>query len=155
MLLSSVGAHDLSSVSAWFSAFPFGLYKHIQRGVYRHSPQQNLNLIKVFSNFEVLLVLIVLLCSSKLKDHGYPCASYDQEVFYIWRCSQGPFCCICIPISFLNQPLFHDLLSLADEDFRFEHPIGDLTIPCREDVFIDLTSQLRNWKTKLSKQFVR
>ncbi|PHU10807.1 Auxin-induced protein 15A [Capsicum chinense] len=49
-----------------------------------------------------------------------------------------------IPISFLNQPLFHDLLSLAEEEFCFEHPIGGLTIPCREDVFIDLTSQLRN-----------
>ncbi|KAL5791073.1 hypothetical protein ACOSQ2_005961 [Xanthoceras sorbifolium] len=34
-----------------------------------------------------------------------------------------------IPISFLNQPSFH-------------HPMGGLTIPCREDIFINLTSSL-------------
>ncbi|OIT35312.1 PREDICTED: auxin-induced protein 15A-like [Nicotiana attenuata] len=49
-----------------------------------------------------------------------------------------------IPISFLNQPLFQDLLSQAEEEFGFDHPMGGLTIPCREDVFIDLTSRLRN-----------
>ncbi|CAN4112503.1 unnamed protein product [Withania somnifera] len=49
-----------------------------------------------------------------------------------------------IPISFLNQPLFQDLLGQAEEEFGFDHPMGGLTIPCREDVFIHLTSQLRN-----------
>ncbi|OIT40532.1 auxin-induced protein 15a [Nicotiana attenuata] len=49
-----------------------------------------------------------------------------------------------IRISFLNQPLFQDLLSQAEEEFGFDHPMGGLTIPCREDVFIDLTSRLRN-----------
>ncbi|XP_006359717.1 auxin-induced protein 15A-like [Solanum tuberosum] len=49
-----------------------------------------------------------------------------------------------IPISFLNQPLFQDLLSQAEEEFGFDHPMGGLTIPCKEDVFINLTSRLRN-----------
>ncbi|KAF3620959.1 Auxin-induced protein 15A [Capsicum annuum] len=49
-----------------------------------------------------------------------------------------------IPISFLSQPLFQDLLSQAEEEFGFNHPMGCLTIPCREDVFVDLTSRLRN-----------
>ncbi|CAN4107417.1 unnamed protein product [Withania somnifera] len=49
-----------------------------------------------------------------------------------------------IPISFLSKPLFQDLLSQAEEEFGFDHPTGGLTIPCREDVFIDLTSRLRN-----------
>ncbi|XP_060168542.1 auxin-induced protein 15A-like [Lycium barbarum] len=49
-----------------------------------------------------------------------------------------------IPISFLSQPLFQDLLSQAEEEFGFDHPMGGLTIPCREVVFIDLTSHLRN-----------
>ncbi|KAH0660123.1 hypothetical protein KY290_017735 [Solanum tuberosum] len=49
-----------------------------------------------------------------------------------------------IPISFLSQPLFQDLLSQAEEEFGFDHPMGGLTIPCREDIFIDLTSRLRN-----------
>ncbi|KAM7470887.1 hypothetical protein LguiA_009070 [Lonicera macranthoides] len=47
-----------------------------------------------------------------------------------------------IPISFLNQPSFQDLLSQFEEEFGFNHPLGGLTIPCREDVFIDLTSRL-------------
>ncbi|XP_022727388.1 auxin-responsive protein SAUR23-like [Durio zibethinus] len=47
-----------------------------------------------------------------------------------------------LPISFLNQPLFQKLLSIAEEEFGFSHPLGGLTIPCREEVFIDLTSRL-------------
>ncbi|XP_022727386.1 auxin-responsive protein SAUR21-like [Durio zibethinus] len=48
-----------------------------------------------------------------------------------------------VPISFLNQPSFQKLLSIAEEEFGFNHPMGGLTIPCREQVFIDLTSPLR------------
>ncbi|KAK4369759.1 hypothetical protein RND71_009234 [Anisodus tanguticus] len=48
-----------------------------------------------------------------------------------------------VPISYLSQPLFQDLLAQAEEEFGFDHPMGGLTIPCKEDVFIDLTSRLR------------
>ena len=41
-----------------------------------------------------------------------------------------------IPISFLSEPLFQDLLSQAEEEFGFDHPMGGVTIPCSEDVFI-------------------
>ncbi|GMP64070.1 hypothetical protein CsSME_00025507 [Camellia sinensis var. sinensis] len=47
-----------------------------------------------------------------------------------------------IPISYLNEPSFQDLLSQAEEEFGFDHPMGYLTIPCREAIFIDLTSRL-------------
>ncbi|CDP15258.1 unnamed protein product [Coffea canephora] len=47
-----------------------------------------------------------------------------------------------IPISYLNQPTFRELLSQAEEEFGFDHPMGGLTIPCREDKFIDVTSCL-------------
>ena len=47
-----------------------------------------------------------------------------------------------IPISFLNQPSFLELLSKAEEEFGYDHPMGGLTIPCNEDIFIDLTSRL-------------
>ncbi|KAL3000213.1 hypothetical protein AAZX31_09G201400 [Glycine max] len=40
-----------------------------------------------------------------------------------------------IPISYLNQPSFQELLSQAEEEFG-------LTIPCSEDVFLYLTSHL-------------
>ncbi|KAF7142357.1 hypothetical protein RHSIM_Rhsim05G0065000 [Rhododendron simsii] len=47
-----------------------------------------------------------------------------------------------IPISYLSNASFQDLLSQSEEEFGFDHPMGGLTIPCREDVFIDLASQL-------------
>lgn len=47
-----------------------------------------------------------------------------------------------IPVSSLSQPSFQELLRKAEEEFRFGHPKGGLTIPCREDIFIDLTSPL-------------
>ncbi|PON93786.1 Small auxin-up RNA [Trema orientale] len=47
-----------------------------------------------------------------------------------------------VPLSYLNEPAFQELLSMAEEEFGYNHPMGGLTIPCREDVFIDLTSQL-------------
>lgn len=47
-----------------------------------------------------------------------------------------------IPISYLNNPSFQHLLSQSEEEFGFDHPMGGLTIPCREDFFINLTSRL-------------
>ncbi|PHU22054.1 Auxin-responsive protein SAUR21 [Capsicum chinense] len=48
-----------------------------------------------------------------------------------------------VPISFLSEPLFQDLLSQAEEEFGFDHPMGGVTIPCSEDLFTDLTFRLR------------
>ncbi|XP_004505827.1 auxin-responsive protein SAUR21-like [Cicer arietinum] len=47
-----------------------------------------------------------------------------------------------VPISYLNHPSFLDLLNRAEEEFGFNHPMGGLTIPCKEDAFINVTSQL-------------
>ncbi|MED6173470.1 hypothetical protein PIB30_059794 [Stylosanthes scabra] len=47
-----------------------------------------------------------------------------------------------IPVSVLNQPSFQELLSIAENEFGFSHPMGGLTIPCSEDVFMSLTSTL-------------
>lgn len=47
-----------------------------------------------------------------------------------------------VPISFLTQPLFQDLLRRSEEEFGFNHPMGGLTIPCHEDAFVHLTTQL-------------
>ncbi|XP_021801300.1 auxin-induced protein 15A-like [Prunus avium] len=48
-----------------------------------------------------------------------------------------------IPISYLNEPLFLDLLNQAEEEFGYDHPMGGITLPCSEDTFLDLTSRLR------------
>ncbi|CAJ2679469.1 SAUR-like auxin-responsive family protein [Trifolium pratense] len=47
-----------------------------------------------------------------------------------------------IPVSYLNQPLFQELLSQAEEEFGYDHPMGGLTIPCNEDVFQHVTSRM-------------
>jgi len=47
-----------------------------------------------------------------------------------------------IPVSYLNQPSFQDLLSQVEEEYGYEHPMGGLTIPCSEDVFQHITSCL-------------
>ncbi|KAK4757205.1 hypothetical protein SAY87_007332 [Trapa incisa] len=47
-----------------------------------------------------------------------------------------------VPVAYLNQPLFRGLLARAEEEFGFDHPPGGLTIPCREDAFWEITSQL-------------
>ncbi|KAI4323765.1 hypothetical protein L6164_023346 [Bauhinia variegata] len=47
-----------------------------------------------------------------------------------------------VPISYLNHSSFQELLSQAEEEFGYDHPMGGLTIPCREQVFLDVTSSL-------------
>ncbi|XP_017970146.1 PREDICTED: auxin-responsive protein SAUR21 [Theobroma cacao] len=47
-----------------------------------------------------------------------------------------------VPVTFLNQPSFQALLSKSEEEFGFDHPMGGLTIPCREETFVNVTSQL-------------
>ncbi|KAL1354838.1 hypothetical protein AAHE18_05G071500 [Arachis hypogaea] len=47
-----------------------------------------------------------------------------------------------IPISYLNQHLFQELLSEVEKEFGHDHPIGGLIIPCSEHVFHQLTSPL-------------
>jgi SAUR family protein len=47
-----------------------------------------------------------------------------------------------IPISCLNQTSFQELLSQAEEQFGYDHPMGGITIPCSEDVFVEITSSL-------------
>ena len=47
-----------------------------------------------------------------------------------------------VPISYLKNPSFQNLLSQAEEEFGFDHPTGGLTITCTEEAFIDLTCRL-------------
>ncbi|KMT01091.1 hypothetical protein BVRB_9g223460 [Beta vulgaris subsp. vulgaris] len=48
-----------------------------------------------------------------------------------------------VPLSYLSHPVFQDLLQRAEEEFGFNHPMGALTIPCTEEMFFNLTSELR------------
>nr|GME19859.1 auxin-responsive protein SAUR21-like [Ipomoea batatas] len=45
-----------------------------------------------------------------------------------------------IPISYLKDTSFQDLLSQAEEEFGFDHLMGGLTIPFPEDIFLNIIS---------------
>ncbi|XP_057788567.1 auxin-induced protein 15A-like [Salvia miltiorrhiza] len=45
-----------------------------------------------------------------------------------------------IPVAYLNYPSFQELLFQAEEEFGFNHPMGGLTIPCSQELFVDLIS---------------
>ncbi|KAK8529990.1 hypothetical protein V6N13_102876 [Hibiscus sabdariffa] len=48
-----------------------------------------------------------------------------------------------VPISFLKHPSFQNLLSQAEEEYGFNHPLGALIIPCSEEAFVHLTCCLQ------------
>ncbi|XP_068645328.1 auxin-induced protein 15A-like [Aristolochia californica] len=45
-----------------------------------------------------------------------------------------------VPVALLQQPSFQNLLMKAEEEFGFDYQMGGLTIPCKEDVFLELAS---------------
>lgn len=47
-----------------------------------------------------------------------------------------------VPLTYLSHPSFQDLLRYAEEEFGYHHSMGGLTIPCNEEAFINITSQL-------------
>ncbi|XP_024991471.1 auxin-responsive protein SAUR21-like [Cynara cardunculus var. scolymus] len=47
-----------------------------------------------------------------------------------------------VPVSYLEQPLFQNLLRQSEEEFGFDHPMGGLTISCQEDEFFKLAALL-------------
>ncbi|KAH9696736.1 saur-like auxin-responsive protein family [Citrus sinensis] len=80
----------------------------------------------------------ILRQSKLLANQAAAAASVSADV------PKGYLARLIIPVSFLNQPSFQELLTKAGEDFGYNHPMGGLTIPCRKDAFINLTSRL-NW----------
>ncbi|KAJ6402912.1 hypothetical protein OIU84_014924 [Salix udensis] len=73
--------------------------------------------------------------------HAYHASEVPKGYFavYVGESQKKRF---TLPISFLNQPSFQGLLRKAEEEFGFNHPMGGLTLPCREDTFIDIISGL-------------
>ncbi|KAK9265434.1 hypothetical protein L1049_012378 [Liquidambar formosana] len=49
-----------------------------------------------------------------------------------------------VPISYLKHPSFQNLLSQVEEEFGFDHPMVGLTIPSREEAFIQLACSLND-----------
>ncbi|XP_071733568.1 auxin-responsive protein SAUR21-like [Rutidosis leptorrhynchoides] len=49
-----------------------------------------------------------------------------------------------VPIAYLDQPWFQVLLRQSEEEFGFNHPMGGLTISCKEDEFVKLTTLMKS-----------
>ncbi|KAG4165578.1 hypothetical protein ERO13_A13G097990v2 [Gossypium hirsutum] len=49
-----------------------------------------------------------------------------------------------VPLFFLKHPSFQNLLSQAEELYRFNHALGAPIIPCGEEAFIELTCNLQS-----------
>ncbi|KAL9691503.1 hypothetical protein QQ045_011927 [Rhodiola kirilowii] len=47
-----------------------------------------------------------------------------------------------VPITFLKHPSFLNMLRLSEEEFRYDHPTGGLTVHCREEAFVSLVSKI-------------
>ncbi|KAK4764915.1 hypothetical protein SAY86_026005 [Trapa natans] len=72
------------------------------------------------------------------KEEMFPGTPKGYLVVYIGEDEKKRY---TVPLSYLNQPLFQDLLNRVEEEFGYDHPMGGLTVPCSEDVFINLISQ--------------
>ncbi|KAL4569731.1 hypothetical protein LXL04_025373 [Taraxacum kok-saghyz] len=47
-----------------------------------------------------------------------------------------------VPLTYLKHPSFQTLLKLSEEEFGYDHPIGGLTLPCKEETFIEVTHDI-------------
>jgi SAUR family protein len=79
---------------------------------------------------------------SIIRSRASPSKSVDVQKGYLAVYVGDEMKRFVIPISYLNQPSFQELLNQAEEAFEYDHPMGGLTIPCREDMFLDITSRL-------------
>ena len=49
-----------------------------------------------------------------------------------------------VPLTYLSHPLFQELLRHAEEEFGYIHPFEGLTIPCKEEVFINISKKMNS-----------
>ncbi|KAK8626743.1 hypothetical protein V6N13_134375 [Hibiscus sabdariffa] len=75
----------------------------------------------------------------KLQSRHPADVSKGHVVVYVGKTEKIRF---VVLIPYLNHPSFMHLPDRAEEEYGFDHPMGGLTIPCDERVFINLTSQV-------------
>ncbi|KAK6916239.1 Small auxin-up RNA [Dillenia turbinata] len=74
--------------------------------------------------------------------HAWPTKGDVPKGYFVIYVGQQETKRFMVSIFYLNQTWFKDLLSEAEEEFGFNHPMGGLTIPCTEDTFLHLISPL-------------
>ena len=63
----------------------------------------------------------------------------DYFPVYVGECRKKRF---VVPLSYLRHPSFQTLLKLSEEEFGYDHSMGGLTLPCKEETFIELTHDI-------------
>lgn len=77
--------------------------------------------------------------SSLTTHHGSSAIRKGYCAVYVGESQKKRF---LIPVAYLNEPFFKDLLNQVEEEFGYDHPMGGLTIPCSDHTFIRLISHL-------------
>ncbi|KAI3824788.1 hypothetical protein L1987_06259 [Smallanthus sonchifolius] len=77
----------------------------------------------------------------KLNNKHQPDVPKGHLAVYVGKIQKKRF---VVPLSYLHQPLFQDLLRRSEEEYDFNYPTGGLSIPCHEEAFIKLTAHLPN-----------
>ncbi|PWA89132.1 auxin-responsive protein SAUR72 [Artemisia annua] len=47
-----------------------------------------------------------------------------------------------VPLAYLKHSSFQMLLNPSEDEFGYAHPMGGLTVPCKEETFIELTQDI-------------
>ncbi|KAF4348015.1 hypothetical protein G4B88_026835 [Cannabis sativa] len=102
----------------------------------KKNTQRKINMAFGLTSFVQGIKEATLKCSSIPKGYFAVYVGEDQKKRHV------------VPLSYLNEPSFQDLLSMAEQEFGYDHPMGGLTIPCSEDIFIDITSHNTSSKEK-------
>ncbi|CAJ1973012.1 unnamed protein product [Sphenostylis stenocarpa] len=97
----------------------------------------------------VLSAKHILRRSNALANHAAPTSQDVPKGHFAVYVGEGKKKRFVIPVSLLNQPSFQQLLSIAEEEFGFIHPMGGLTIPCTEDIFLNITSAFQRFSMLL------
>ncbi|PIA56087.1 hypothetical protein AQUCO_00700439v1 [Aquilegia coerulea] len=130
-------------------------YKNLRESIFKRAILSNSKLTSFLSTPTYLFSLVIFLASMAIRLPGIPHIKRSLRrslsnsetltvpkghiAVYVGENEKRRF---VVPISYLSHPLFQELLNQAEEEFGFNHPMGGLTIPCDEDTFIELTSQL-------------
>ncbi|KAM0049371.1 putative small auxin-up RNA [Helianthus debilis subsp. tardiflorus] len=97
--------------------------------------------MRLFSSLKSILKCFSRLSSYRNKSYLWDVPKGHLRV-YIGETEKRRF---VVLISYLEQPLFQNLLRESEEEFGFDHSMGGLTLSCQEDMFFQLTTVLHSY----------
>ncbi|KAL4569729.1 hypothetical protein LXL04_025371 [Taraxacum kok-saghyz] len=78
-------------------------------------------------------------------NRGIPRCPSSSEVTYVPKgyfavyVGEGIKKRFIVPLAYLRHSSFQTLLKMSEEEFGYDHPMGGLTLPCKEATFLELT----------------